>query len=82
MMDCETCTHCGKEQPTVEKRYSFGIYAGELCDECAYTGFRDHCGLVIGADGKYEEGGEQGAVEDLDEFEAGGYYAIYGDDDY
>ena len=39
-----TCSQCGKEDTSVETRYSFGIYAGRLCDECALT-YRDHCGM-------------------------------------
>jgi hypothetical protein len=69
MVDKETCTSCGKEDDTVERRYSCGIYAGRLCEECAMK-YRDHCGIDR----------EQCAVEELDEFAIGGYDAIYGED--
>jgi hypothetical protein len=62
------CTSCGEEKDDVETRYSFGIYAGRLCKKCCMK-YRDHCGIDQ----------NQGRVEDLDEFEAGGYEAIYGE---
>lgn len=41
----DTCTRCGELKPgKVRERYSFGIYAGRLCDDCCYT-YRDNCGL-------------------------------------
>ena len=41
----DTCTHCGEHKPgEVEERYSFGIYAGRLCNKCCFT-YRDHCGI-------------------------------------
>jgi len=51
------CTRCGYEDSTVEERWSFGVYAGRLCDGCART-YRDHCGL---------DGYGQGDPRDLDE---------------
>lgn len=65
------CTSCGEERDDVERRYSFGIYAGRLCEDCCHT-YRDHCGLDQ----------PQGAVEELAEFELGGYDAIYGEGDW
>lgn len=38
------CTSCGRERNDVEERYSFGIYAGRLCEDCCYK-YRDHCGI-------------------------------------
>jgi len=67
-----TCTGCGQERDDVEQRYSFGYYAGRMCEECAYTKYRDHCGL----------GGRMGDPTELDEFEYGGYPAIEGEEDY
>ena len=63
-----TCTSCGELKEDVQQRYSFGIYAGRLCTECC-SKYRDNCGI----------GESQGRVEDLDEFERGGYDAIDGD---
>lgn len=66
----ETCTSCGERKPDeVQERYSFGIYAGRLCKSCC-SKYRDNCGID----------GEQGSVEDLDEFQRGGYDAIDGED--
>ena len=53
------CSRCGKYDPDdVEERYSYGVYAGRLCAQCAWEGFRDHCGL--GPEG-------QGTPGDLDD---------------
>jgi len=55
----EECRRCHKQVPQgqVSERYSFTVYAGKMCDECAYNSYRDHCGL---------DGG-QGNPADLDE---------------
>lgn len=37
------CSRCQSEE-NVRERYSFGVYAGRLCRDCA-TGYRDHCGI-------------------------------------
>ena len=52
------CPKCGKESDTVDEQYSFGVYAGVMCRECAMSGFRDQCGH--GPEG-------QGSPQDLDE---------------
>lgn len=81
----ETCRRCGEEKDDVEERYSYGIYAGQMCGKCAFDAYNDHCGLheIENEDGtfSYVEEDEQGAVEDLDEFAYGGYDAIYGEDE-
>ena len=76
----DTCTRCGEDKPDVERQFSFGIYAGRMCNQCAYDAYRDHCGLSKNAAGEIVEEGEQGAVEDLDEFQRGGYVAITGEE--
>jgi hypothetical protein len=38
------CTSCGEERDDVERRYSFGFYAGRLCEDCCLH-YRDHCGI-------------------------------------
>lgn len=54
----DTCTCCGEYKPgDVERRFSFGIYAGRLCSECARK-YVDHCGL---------DGYGQGDPRELDE---------------
>ena len=50
------CGKCHKLSSEIEERYSFGIYAGKLCDECC-SGFQDNCGLDQ----------PQGSPNDLDE---------------
>jgi len=36
------CPRCEKREAL--EQYSFGCYAGKLCDPCAFAGFVDHCG--------------------------------------
>lgn len=60
------CSSCGQGKPDVERRHSYGIYAGILCNDCAYRKYRDHCGLVRNPDGSYVEG-NQGDQRDLEE---------------
>ena len=62
------CTGCGEERDDVERRYSFGFYAGRLCEKCC-TRYRDNCGLDQ----------PQGDQTDTDEFVRGGYAALDGD---
>lgn len=78
--DVDCCTHCGKDKPDVDRRYSFGIYAGLMCGRCAYDTYRDHCGLREVSPGRFVEDGGQGDVTTLHEFEAGGWDAIYGEE--
>ena len=52
-----TCPRC-KQPGNVCVRYSFGVYAGKMCEPCARKGYRDQCGL--GPNG-------QGDPNDLDE---------------
>lgn len=50
------CSRCGTFHK-VDVRYSFSVYAGIFCEECAINGFRDSCGI----------GQSQGNPADLDE---------------
>jgi hypothetical protein len=52
------CTGCGKDSDSVEIRYSFGIYAGRLCDTCCGK-YRDNCGLNQPQGNPYVELNEQ-----------------------
>lgn len=51
------CPSCQHAKPDVDERYSFGVYAGILCGDCARTKYRDGCGLD----------GRQGNPADLSE---------------
>ena len=54
----EFCTHCHDYKPgKVKERYSYGVYAGRLCESCC-KGYRDNCGLD----------GNQGDPRDIDEW--------------
>jgi len=40
------CSYCHTKKPAAQQeRYSAGVYAGKMCDDCAYSKYRDHCGL-------------------------------------
>jgi len=62
----ETCSRCRQPKSDVEARYSYGIYAGKYCGECAYKGYRDHCGLIKHPNGTYTKG-NQGNTRDLED---------------
>lgn len=74
------CNSCGEPKPDVEERHSYGIYAGRLCNDCAYKGFRDHCGLVKLPNGRYSDG-QQVDTRELEEMgevvepEDGGFFS-------
>ncbi len=44
---------CGRDDK--REQYSFGIYAGKMCDECAYEKYADHCGLGLEGQGDQNE---------------------------
>jgi len=56
--DPEACPRCRQSGGNVEEQYSFGVYAGRMCEPCAIAGYRDGCGLIDG---------QQGSAADLDE---------------
>jgi hypothetical protein len=69
LCDTEECPRCEKTVPMgqVRRWHSYGVYAGKFCEECAYNGYRDHCGLD----------GRQGDPQDLDEdIEPEEYYSM------
>jgi hypothetical protein len=67
-MTTSECGYCHEQKPNAkQERYSYSVYAGKMCDECAYSRYRDHCGLE----------GEQGNPADLDEdLEPEDYYGM------
>jgi Ni,Fe-hydrogenase I small subunit len=40
-----TCPSCQNKRKDIDERYSFGAYAGVMCEGCAKKNFRDGCGL-------------------------------------
>ena len=59
---CPKCKESGQE---VCERYSFGVYAGKMCETCAVRGYRDRCGI----------GRPQGTQAEIDEIiEPSDYY--------
>ena len=53
------CPRCERRTDDLDERYSYGVYAGVMCPDCARSGYRDACGLG--------PGGRQGNPADLDE---------------
>lgn len=75
----EKCQGCRQTKPDVEARNSYGIYAGKFCCDCAYSKYRDHCGLIKNHDGTYSDGnqGDTRELEDMGEQvepEDGGFF--------
>ena|SRR2546426_945624 len=44
LMACGACPHCLHKRADVDEQYSYGVYAGVLCRQCAINGFNDACG--------------------------------------
>jgi len=66
-VDYTQCQSCKKIDPTnVDVRYSFGVYAGRYCVQCAKAKYRDQCGL--GDDGR------QGTPNEYEELAGPGTY--------
>jgi hypothetical protein len=60
------CPRCRKKA-IVHAQYSYGVYVGIMCRQCAVTGYRDQCGFRPegqGSPAEYEEVGEQYHRED------------------
>lgn len=53
-----TCPRCDKVKPDIDEQFSYGVYAGVMCTDCAISGFNDGCGHIDG---------RQGNPADLDE---------------
>ncbi len=58
VLESGICPMCNKQSSTIDEQYSFGVYAGVFCAECAISKYRDACGHRA-------EG--QGDPSDLDE---------------
>ena len=52
------CPSCDQPKSTIAEQYSYGVYAGVMCTDCARRRYRDACG--------HRPGG-QGDPNDLDE---------------
>ena len=65
----QVCERCHRRSTSVEIQHSFGIYAGIYCYDCAFYGYRDHCGL----DGP-GAGGRQGTRDEYEELSGPGTY--------
>lgn len=57
VLESGICPKCENHKDDIDEQYSYGIYAGVMCTECAIRYYRDHCGHING----------QGNPADLDE---------------
>jgi hypothetical protein len=64
VMGSGECPRCMEKKDDIEEQYSFGVYAGVMCMECARYGYRDQCG----------HGRPQGTREDYEELAGPGTY--------
>jgi hypothetical protein len=51
------CPACQEPKTTIDQQYSYGVYAGVMCTDCAKRNYNDQCG----------HGMPQGSPNDLDE---------------
>lgn len=49
------CPSCEKAKPDVDEQYSYGVYAGIMCGDCARSKYRDGCGHLDGRQGNAAE---------------------------
>jgi hypothetical protein len=42
--DSGICPRCNAPKRDIDEQFSFGVYAGVMCTECAIHGYRDACG--------------------------------------
>jgi hypothetical protein len=42
--DTGICPRCGEHKRDIDEQFSFGVYAGVMCRDCAISGYRDACG--------------------------------------
>ncbi len=55
VLESGICPRCSKKKTDIDEQYSFGIYAGVMCSDCAISGYRDACGLLDGQQGDQSE---------------------------
>ena len=44
VLETGICPSCHQPKTTIEEQYSYRIYAGIMCRDCAIRKFRDRCG--------------------------------------
>ena len=60
VLDEGVCPECDKKSKTIGFQFSYGIYAGVMCENCARSKYRDQCGhgRPMGTRSEYESYGE------------------------
>ena len=49
------CPSCETPQPGIAEQYSYGVYAGVMCEACAIRRFNDACGHRPEGQGDWRE---------------------------
>lgn len=55
VLDSGVCPRCGKAKQDIDEQYSYGVYAGVMCRDCAISGYRDACGYRAEGQGDYRD---------------------------
>lgn len=57
VLESGICPRCEQKSTTIDEQYSFGDYAGVMCQKCAISGYVDQCGhgRAQGTREEYEE---------------------------
>jgi predicted amidophosphoribosyltransferase len=60
------CPRCQQPANDIDEQYSYGVYAGVMCQSCAISGYRDSCGhrRAMGTQAEYEEMAGVGSYEE------------------
>jgi hypothetical protein len=71
------CDSCHEQHATVDAQYSYGVYAGVLCEPCARQNYRDHCGFRPEGQGTRAE---YEAMEGPGSYDGDGWEPEFGED--
>jgi hypothetical protein len=44
VLESGVCPRCQQKKDDIDEQYSYGVYAGVMCTDCAIRGFNDACG--------------------------------------
>jgi len=44
VLETGICPKCQQKKTDIDEQYSYGVYAGVMCTDCAMSGFSDACG--------------------------------------
>lgn len=44
VLESGICPKCEQKKDSIDEQYSYGVYAGVMCRDCAIASYRDACG--------------------------------------